>query len=647
MKNNRLLRTIATIACAMLVATLFSIDAKAQQNGVDNYRTQLSESDPNFSSSWNWETFERQDLYITGNPQQPLQVRLPFFEGVGPAAVLNVDRDVRRADGWVCLGRDFGFTPNQTVFAPYFILYNRYTGALRFFWWNSANLLDGQSDHAAITLEFEGPATANLSFQNNESIGNYDGNRQLYSMSSANLGWCYAEFRIIGYDPSTRDETKRGSTMKFRVNGVGKSALAATGQLGATITQILENSSAPSLVGGASSSRGILAGAASALVNGIRSFSTQSAVNNIVPELSNNAFLPNVVRQVLASGVNGLLTGGAGLIAGFVGSFLGVNSAPPPLPLKFSLDGNITLNGTITANYRGFEVRLYTPGTPHPVSTPNSTYMPLYDRPLGIYSVQTLPNRIDYGLIINRSLSLNLTRIRASHRLGEPITIFFNPEAGIESVSTTTAFTNPKVILGGYRSDFMNGGIRQIILDVPLNTQVNAQDYIPSGYTLQVQYRAWIPFNTIAPISDRVEMKQSGVVAERAAGTWRPFFILQNIGTTTGSIPPPPLRPVNGSGDTDKDESTQETPTQVSISQNYPNPFNPSTVIRYTVPKSEKVSLVIYDIQGREVSSIVNEIKPSGVYEATFNASNLASGTYFYRLQVGNAVETKKMLLIK
>ena len=88
-------------------------------------------------------------------------------------------------------------------------------------------------------------------------------------------------------------------------------------------------------------------------------------------------------------------------------------------------------------------------------------------------------------------------------------------------------------------------------------------------------------------------------------------------------------------------------PARYSLSQNYPNPFNPSTVISYQLSFSSFVSLKIYDILGREVSTLVNEEKQPGNYEVTFDASNLSSGTYFYRLQAGNFSQIKKMILLK
>ncbi len=87
--------------------------------------------------------------------------------------------------------------------------------------------------------------------------------------------------------------------------------------------------------------------------------------------------------------------------------------------------------------------------------------------------------------------------------------------------------------------------------------------------------------------------------------------------------------------------------TDYAIEQNYPNPFNPSTTIRYQIPQDGLVTLKVYDILGKEVATLVNDVKASGRYEVNFNASSLASGVYLYRLIVNEYVNVKKMLLLK
>ncbi|MCX6134944.1 MAG: T9SS type A sorting domain-containing protein [Ignavibacteriales bacterium] len=88
-------------------------------------------------------------------------------------------------------------------------------------------------------------------------------------------------------------------------------------------------------------------------------------------------------------------------------------------------------------------------------------------------------------------------------------------------------------------------------------------------------------------------------------------------------------------------------PSQLELAQNYPNPFNPSTTISYSVPRSTMVLVRIFNALGQEVALLVNDLKEAGTYQLRWNASNVRSGTYFYRLQVEEFVQTKKMLLLR
>ncbi len=90
-------------------------------------------------------------------------------------------------------------------------------------------------------------------------------------------------------------------------------------------------------------------------------------------------------------------------------------------------------------------------------------------------------------------------------------------------------------------------------------------------------------------------------------------------------------------------------PTSFAIDQNYPNPFNPETKIGFRVPGpgSTRITLAVYDLLGREVAVLVDEEKTSGSYELTYNASNLASGVYTYRLSAGNFTQARKMMVLK
>jgi len=106
---------------------------------------------------------------------------------------------------------------------------------------------------------------------------------------------------------------------------------------------------------------------------------------------------------------------------------------------------------------------------------------------------------------------------------------------------------------------------------------------------------------------------------------------------------------------TDVEDNLAVTPEDFNFAQNYPNPFNPSTTISYSIPNSSFVTIKVFDVLGNEIAQLVNEEKSVGVYEITFDASGLSTGTYFYQVQaIGTSsgagrsfVETRKMILIK
>lgn len=108
---------------------------------------------------------------------------------------------------------------------------------------------------------------------------------------------------------------------------------------------------------------------------------------------------------------------------------------------------------------------------------------------------------------------------------------------------------------------------------------------------------------------------------------------------------------VNGIAPPAKDNPNNDlsvkTPTEYSLIQNFPNPFNPATVINYQIPTSSRVTLKVFDILGKEVMTLVDSYKEAGSYKATFDASNLPSGVYVYKIEAGTFLQAKKMILAK
>jgi hypothetical protein len=94
-------------------------------------------------------------------------------------------------------------------------------------------------------------------------------------------------------------------------------------------------------------------------------------------------------------------------------------------------------------------------------------------------------------------------------------------------------------------------------------------------------------------------------------------------------------------------ESKNQLPLEYALYQNYPNPFNPSTTVRYDLPRTTFVTLTIFDVLGRQISTIIEEEKPAGAYQVNVYVPNLPSGVYFYRLQARDYVKTKKFVLLR
>ena len=114
------------------------------------------------------------------------------------------------------------------------------------------------------------------------------------------------------------------------------------------------------------------------------------------------------------------------------------------------------------------------------------------------------------------------------------------------------------------------------------------------------------------------------------------------------------LEKIIGVGNNNESDNVNLIPTEYNLSQNYPNPFNPTTKINFDLPEDAKISLIVYDILGREIKTIINsEFKTTGKYTVEFNGNNLASGVYFYRFTSENVSGgkefsvTKRMVLLK
>lgn len=175
--------------------------------------------------------------------------------------------------------------------------------------------------------------------------------------------------------------------------------------------------------------------------------------------------------------------------------------------------------------------------------------------------------------------------------------------------------------------------------DAPVNAfaiDLNNQDILYAGSDVGafVSFNKGLSWQTLGsglPVVSVYDLKIHPVTNYLIAGTHGRSMYRLNLNQLTG-IDQKHNRPIAES---------------YKLLQNYPNPFNPATTISYSLPRNSLVKLTVFDIQGKEVKSLVNEVKSAGSYQVEFNATNLPSGVYLYRLEAAGYSETKKLLLLK
>jgi hypothetical protein len=190
---------------------------------------------------------------------------------------------------------------------------------------------------------------------------------------------------------------------------------------------------------------------------------------------------------------------------------------------------------------------------------------------------------------------------------------------GIVSAVNALAVVGNEVYVGG---DFTEAGGVSANYVARFNTQTNTWSSLGTGSSNGVN--DWV--QALAVVGNEVVVGGDFTLAGGIAST---FIARWNSGTSR------------------VEQLSPTAPKTFLLEQNYPNPFNPSTTIRYQLPVASEVKLEVYDVLGKKIATLVSERQSAGSYQVVWNASGLSSGTYFYRLQAGTFVETKKMIMVK
>lgn len=379
----------------------------------------LTSDDPNFDPDWDWTLDEPHDLFaLTQSGLRVFEnVRLPYFADTGPAADdFNNDapgvRDILPEDGWVLLYRDFG-TPERGASFPRFILYNRFRGLLRLFYFNPH--FPEAFTYGVVTLEKQsasGPfGLLTFTDEAHPTLDDFDPERrEVFIGRLEPVTWNYADFVVAGFDPDLPDDAR----FEFEIAGVRESDITLEGNL--TLDQVLDK-------------RNLLASKSDGLGNVVEVGEKtggffkgldglKSAIEKTVGE--------DKLDDVSLGDMSNLVSAGIALFK----LFLGGSKPKQTQVLKFK--GDLDLSGTIKLQGGIGSFLLRVPGA-RPLG---STDLPFYDEPLGIFNLRSKP-------AINVKIVMEMTKCRNTGPVGPKILELPFPRRHVHQLKRPDIVINP------------------------------------------------------------------------------------------------------------------------------------------------------------------------------------------------------------
>lgn len=377
----------------LLTAAMALPALQAQAPPPSLFRT-MSATDPNRDPNWDFWTIREYTVYYykDGSIHSNSQVSLPYFTQSHTTSASDWNPDVRPEDGWMLVIRDFG-TPTQAPAFPYFALYNKYRGILRFFFLNTYNLANSQY---ATSVQLFNPSqeayrSALLTFPAETKcfLKDYDSSQQIYTLSNMTLnGWSHYDFTLTGYDPSL--PSKPYVSLDIKTLGLNVSNLKMNGNIYGTLEQMMNN--APATFG-----RSDLETLEAALGKGYKYYKTtddaMKALKKSTDDQANkDAWWYQAALQLVTSYFSGGTTSYMSWIAGaagFISEFIGGGSKAAPMqPLNFNAKLDLEATGSLTSttwiDSSGFYLNHMANPQPGQVS-------PVQAIPWGVFNVEEAP----------------------------------------------------------------------------------------------------------------------------------------------------------------------------------------------------------------------------------------------------------------
>jgi hypothetical protein len=352
---------------------------------------------------WDWTAPVSQLVYLNDGGVIARAVNLPYYAFDGFATNLNdpAGADVLPANGWVLLFRSFG-TPSCGTNMPYFILYNRYSGLLRVFYYN----------HLTPQIFSFGQVTLDETNTPDTSLLNFDGGDSNHLLITVNeIGpdqWSYADFKLVTYDPNSHTD----ATLNFNVDGITSTSLSLTGSI--ALNQVEGDAHVAGIVDKTKS-------AISAFGSDFKTVADAAKVLNDQANHNSTTWWAKAIKFATNNGT-GFAIGDLVGAYGFIKSLLGGGQTKTP-PMHFQ--GQIQATGTLQTTGQVYSFILRVPGQPH--SNLADLSLPIYDSKLGVFN-PAIPIVNRYQIVgrcgTNLMCILNNPKLYQS---ATPLTIQFNP----------------------------------------------------------------------------------------------------------------------------------------------------------------------------------------------------------------------------